>query len=129
MSELLPWTGGWRNIYDIAAKELGYGCSWCGGSLSIYRKDGTFLSNERPSGKAFSMEKLVELAELHGADRVRLKEKKAFEKAERHLEYCSRSAAGEPIRLMNEIVERDGRESHQRFNSLDLLRSLFGGWR
>ncbi len=31
----LSWTGGWRNVYAAAAKELGYECRWSNGRLLI----------------------------------------------------------------------------------------------
>jgi len=114
MDGLLPWNGGWRNSYADAAKALGYICAWGGAKqLNIFRGDGVFLSSQKPSGKFFSMADVVKQAERDGAGRIRALEEKAREKEERFIEYCSRSAAGEPLRMIwkarKEAREREGR--------------------
>ena len=112
MEQLLPWNGGWRKEYAVVAKELGYICQWgSAGSLAFFRaKDGFFLASEKPEGKAFSMAQLVKQAEKDGAERIREKERKGREAEERFDEYCSRSAAGEPLRMIWK-ARREKRES------------------
>ena len=102
MEQHLPWTGGWRNAYAKAACSLGYICRWQDSGLAISRSDGTFLSVERPTKetKIFLMSDIIKQAELHGARQVRAKEKKIQEQAELFLEFCSRSAAGEPLGII-----------------------------
>lgn len=132
MEQLLTWSGGWRKEYAVAAKQLGYLCKWSNaGSLAFFRVgDGFFLATEKPEGKTFSMAHLVRQAENDGAKRIREKEQKDREAEERFDEYCSRSAAGEPLRMIwkasREKREREGLHSSHLSKSFVLGAAVLG---
>jgi len=57
----LRWSGKWNNQFAIAAKQLGFQCTWVGGCLCIH-EDQTWIGSVFPDGTNFTMQDVIEKA-------------------------------------------------------------------